>query len=442
MRASVNRAPNGLRFDTIAVLGAHDHAAALEARGSICEPLDFGPAQHFGSAEDMRACLAGETDGWVYGRIGNPTVQNLEVTLASLETYGSSIEGEAAATASGMFAIFAATSPFLKIDSQLPGSANIVVSAGCYGGTYMLFHERYQGDRGVEVRWVQPSAPAEVWADHIDAGTRFIFVETPSNPGLALIDVPALAKLAEQHSLPLIVDSTVATPALHRPLSQGADIVVHSASKTMSANGLSIAGALIARKNIRSRVGPEKLRENFARYVKNTVLREIGGTLSPFNALMTLTSLRSLRTNVDNFSASAERIAQFLNEHDAVESVQYPGLPGEFHALACRDLVLVDAEQAGKPLNRFGSLISFRPSGGPDAAFRTLDAMKLFWRANDLGRVKSTATIPAIATHGQLDESARLRATVPADLIRISIGQEHTDDLIADLDAALAEAST
>jgi O-acetylhomoserine/O-acetylserine sulfhydrylase-like pyridoxal-dependent enzyme len=428
-----------LRFNTIAVRGCHDETAALNSFGAMGEPLHFGPAQHFVSAEAMRAALCGESEGWIYGRLGNPTVDGLERVLAALEAYECGLQAEAAAVASGMAAVFLATNPFLTVQASGVSSANIVASAACYGGTFNLFQQRYQKERGIEIRWVRDPLSLDDWAARIDAGTRLLYVEMPSNPALAIVDVHGLSQLGTERDLPVIVDATVATPAVFRPLQAGADIVLHS-TKYMAANGLSLGGVLVAKCNIRSRVGPPSLRENFARYVKKTALRDIGCIISPFNALMTLVDLRGLRGRVDRMSLAGAKVAAYLAKHPAVTEVLYPGLsnhPG--HKIAARDMVLVDSDCEGKSReNRFGSLISFRPLGGAAGAAAFLDRLKIFWRANMLGLLKSTATIPAIATHQQLSEAERVLASVPPDLVRISVGEEAVDDLLADLEFALA----
>lgn len=426
-----------MRFDTIAVHGIYDAQAALANQGSINEPMFLSPAQHFADADEMEAALAYLTPAWTYTRIANPTVHYLEETLALLETYGSDLRASACATASGMAAVSMATEPFLAADASLP-TPNIVASAKCYGGTFMLFSRRYGEERGVEVRWVRDPLDVDEWVSKIDEGTRFVYGEMPSNPALAVFDIPAVARLAHANELPLIVDPTVATPALLRPLCMGADVVVHSLSKAMAGSGLAIAGALIARRTIPSRVGPDELREDFATYVKQLPFRDHGPAISPFNAMIALSDVRTVRSRMDAWSRGALAVASFLDEHPAVEHVSYPGLrsfPG--HELARRDLWLVDGDEEGRPVNRSGSLLAFDVHGGAEAARRAFDRLRLVWRATDLGRIKSVATIPAISTHQQQGNDGRALAGVPENQIRLSVGGEHSDDVIADLERAL-----
>jgi len=427
-----------MRFDTIAVHGIYDAQAALANQGSINEPLFLSPAQHFVESDQMECALAYRMPSWTYTRIANPTVHYLEETLALLETYGSEVRASACGTASGMAAVFMATEPFLSMDDSLP-PPNIVASAKCYGGTFMLFSERYGRERGVEIRWVCDPLDPDEWASKVDPGTRFVYGEMPSNPALAVFDIPVIAELAHAAGVPLIVDPTVATPALLRPLAMGADVVVHSLSKSMAGSGLAIGGALIARHDIPSRIGADGLHADFATHVKLLPFRDHGPAMSPFNALMTLADVRTVRSRIDAWSRGAMTVASFLETHPRVETVRYPGLasfPG--YGIARRDLWLADGDERGNPVNRYGPLLSFDVRGGDQAARAVFDRLELILRATDLGRIKSVATIPAISTHQQQGEAGRELGGVPSNQIRLSIGGEDPTDLIADLERALA----
>jgi O-acetylhomoserine/O-acetylserine sulfhydrylase-like pyridoxal-dependent enzyme len=285
------------------------------------------------------------------------------------------------------------------------------------------------------------SRDLDEWASKIDDNTRFLYGELPSNPGQAFFDLAAVAELAHRHGLPLIVDSTVATPALLRPLCHGADVVVQSVTKTLSSSGFGVAGAVIARKNLTCRYGSAEMCENFAMYLKKLPNRDNGPSLSPMTAILALNDMRTLRSKVDLFSRNTMKVAVFLSTHPQVEQVDYLGLPGHpLHELASRYLDLVDSEydeQYGKPVNRYGHLMSFRVKGGAAATRRVFDGLQRIWRATDLGRVKSVATIPAISTHQQQGEEGRKLADIPPNLIRLCVGGEHPDDIIADLDRAL-----
>ncbi len=423
------------RFDTIAVHGLYGAEGALANQGSIIEPAYFSSAQHFENSDQMEAALAYLAPAWAYSRISNPTLIYLEATLALLESYGYPGEATAHVTSSGMAAIAMATNPFLAGS----GPKNIVVSSKCYGGTFMLFDERYGKERGIEIRWIRDPLDLQQWADAIDENSRFLFGEIPSNPVLGVFDITAVAELAHQHELPLLVDSTLATPALTRPLCYGADIVIHSLSKSITSSGFGIGGALISRCDIPTRVGPPELRSDFAGYVKLLPARDYGPCMSPFNALMALSELRSIRSRMEQLSRNAMAVASVLAGHPQVESVSYPGLeadPG--HAVAKRYMRLVDSEVDGQLQERYGHLLSFCLRGGHQAARQVLDRLQLILRATDLGRIKSIATIPAISTHQQQGEAGRDLAGIPGNLIRLCVGGEHPEDLIADLEQALA----
>jgi len=431
------------RFDTIAVHGLYTMREAIENnQGSIIEPIYLSSSQGYRDSDEMEAALSYQIPSWAYSRIANPSLYYLEQTLALLEGYGLDAETSCCATSSGMSAIASATDPFLTVDPQRPGRPiNFVSTCQVYGGTFQQFSVRKMQERGIECRWVVDSSDLQEWESKIDGDTRFLYGELPSNPGQSFFDVRAVAELAHAHDLPLIVDSTVATPALLRPLAHGADIVVQSVTKTMTSSGFGIAGAVIARKDLVSRHGSDEMKADFATYLKLLPNRDNGPNLSPMNAILSLNDLRTLRSKVDLFSRSTMQVAEFLAGHPQVEQVHYLGLPGHpLHALASRYMVLVDSEhdaQYGSPVNRYGHLMSFCVRGGAPAARRTFDALQRIFRATDLGRVKSVATIPAISTHQQQGEQGRSLAGIPPNLVRLCVGGEHPDDIIADLAQAL-----
>jgi O-acetylhomoserine/O-acetylserine sulfhydrylase-like pyridoxal-dependent enzyme len=426
------------RFDTIAVHGMYDHVAAAANQGSLIEPAYLSPAQHFEDSDHLEAALGYLVPAWGYTRLANPTPHYLEETLALLETYGTDLTASALVTGSGMAAIHLATNALIAADPARPGApVNLVASARCYGGTFMLF-SRYAAERGIEVRWISDPLDTDAFEAAIDDATRFLFVEVPSNPALALADIPALADLAHANGLPLLVDSTVATPALLRPLSLGADIVLHSLSKAIGSSGLAIAGAVIARHDIPLRVGPDELRADFATQVKLLPSRDLGPALSPISALALISDLRTLRTRMDAWSRGTMKVARFLEAHPAVAHVSYPGLPSHpGHDLAARDFRLADGDADGHEVARYGTLLSFELRGGLPAARRAYDRLGLVFRATDLGRVKSVAVIPSISTHQQQGEEGRAVARIAPGLVRLSVGGEHPDDVIADLAQAL-----
>ncbi len=431
------------RFDTIAVHGLYTLQEATERnQGSIVEPIYLSTSQGYRDADEMEAALAYLIPTWCYSRIANPSIYYLEWTLAMLEGYGFAGETSCCATSSGMAAIMAAIEPLLvRVPGRESEAVSFVSSCQVYGGTFQQFSVR-QREKGNQVRWVRHPERIEEWAALIDGSTRFLYGELPSNPNIAFFDIAAVAELAHHHGIPLLVDATVATPALMRPLQFGADIVVHSVTKSMTASGFGIAGALISRRNITTNVPNEPMREDFASYVKFLPNRDNGPCLSPIQAVLTLNELRTLRARMDQLSRSTQQVAEYLVSHPGIERVDYLGLKDHpLHRLASRYMTLVDAEHDthyGRPVARYGHLLSFRVRGGAEPARRFFDALQQIFRATDLGRIKTVATIPAISTHQQQGEEGRSLADIPPNQVRLSIGAEHPDDIIADLDQALA----
>ncbi|HUU81968.1 MAG TPA: PLP-dependent transferase [Phycisphaerae bacterium] len=436
------------KFDTIAVHGLYNVEDAIEDyQGSIIEPIFMSTSQAYRDSDEMAAALAYLIPTWCYSRIANPSTYYYEWTLALLEGYGFDGETECCSTSSGMAAIMTAVQPFLvhkRHHAHEP--RNFVATAQCYGGTFQQFNVRLMEERDIECRWVEDSTNLDEWASKIDENTRFLYGELPSNPGLGFFDVQAVADLAHSHNLPLICDSTVATPALLRPICHGADIVVQSATKTLTSSGFGICGAVIARKGLVTNIDNDQLKNNFAIYIKYLPNRDYGPNLHPMQAIMTLNDMRTLRSKMDLLSRNTMKVAEYLGTHPQVDSVEYLGLPNHpHHELASKYMWLVDAEQDeqyGKPVNRYGHLMSFCVKGGPEPTRKFFDHLQRIWRATDLGRIKSVATIPAISTHQQQGEAGRKLAHIPPNLVRLCVGGEHPDDIIADLDQALNKVST
>lgn len=433
------------KFDTIAVHGVYSMQEALDFnQGSIIEPIYMSTSQAFRDSDEMEAALSYQIPTWCYSRIANPSMYYLEGVLAMLETYGSDISATCCATASGMAAIQSACDPFLSIDQKNPDAKmNFVATCQVYGGTFQQFAVRKHQERNVEWRKVINSANIEEWESKIDENTRFLYGEMPSNPGQAFFDLEKVIAVAKKHGIPLIIDNTVGTPALLRPLVWGADIVIQSVTKTLSSSGFGISGAVIARNNLdHLKIENDQLKANFGFYIKALPNRDNGPNISPMNAILTLNDIRTLRSKIDMMSRSTMKVSEFLSKHKHIEQVDYLGLESHpLHSLAKKYLVLVDSEfddMYKEKVNRFGHLMSFRVKGGAQAARDVFDGLERIWRATDLGRIKSVATIPAISTHSQQGEEGRKISDIPANLIRLCVGGEHPDDIIADLDQALA----
>ena len=431
-----------LKFDTIAVHGLYTVEEALsQNQGSIIEPLYLATAQAYRDSDEMEAALAYLIPTWCYTRIANPTTYYLEWVLALLEGYQTGYDTSCLVTASGMSAIMLAVDSFLVKQKEGAEKINFVSSLQLYGGTFQHFTVRKMKERGIEIRWVDHQDDIEEWKAKIDENTRFLYSEAPSNPQQSFCDIKALVELAHSWEIPFIIDSTCATPALMRPIAYGADIVIHSLTKSITSGGLAVGGALISRKPIATKIKNENplFKQSFAEYVKFLPYRDNGPAAAPLNALFALNDLRTLRSKMDLVSANSEKVAEYLSHHPKVYQVDYLWLESfPLHNLAKKYMRLVDSDDGkGNEINRYGHLLSFRVDGPPQNARKVFDNLKIIFRAGDLGRIKSIATIPAISTHLQQGEEARAKAGIPPQLIRLCVGAENPDDIIADLDQAL-----
>jgi len=432
-RAHRNRVRN-LRFDTIAVHGMYSAEEAFSGgQGGIIEPIFPSTSQAYRDSDEMEAALSYQIPTWCYSRIHNPTVFYLEETLALLESYGCDCDATGLCTSSGMAAIKQAIEPLLAKRSAGAENINFVSAAQTYGGTFQLFNVR-MAERGAEVRWVCEPWKLDQWEPLIDEGTRFLYAEIPSNPQQAFADIQAVADLAHRHGIPLIVDSTIATPALMRPLEHGADIVVHSLSKTAGAGGCAISGAVIARHGMVSRHLDDDVKTDYGLWLKLWPFRDSGPSVSPTAAHTILGEVRTLRLKMEQMSKNTMTVARFLADHPRVERVDYLGLEDHpLHGLASRYMRVVD-----DGTRSFGHLMSFNVLGTAEDTRVFFDGLQRTWRATDLGRIKTVATIPAISTHLQQGEEGRCLAGIPNNMVRLCVGAEHADDTIADLDQALA----
>ena len=431
-----------LKFDTLAVHGLYSVDEALNLnQGAVIEPLYLSTSQAYRDSDELEAALSYLIPTWCYTRIANPTTYYLEWTLALLEGYQTGYDTSCVVTSSGMSAIQSAVDPFLVKQKRDDKKINFVSSVQVYGGTYQLFSKRKMEERGIEVRWIAHPEDINEWKLKIDENTRLLYVEAPSNPQQSFCDIKKVAELAHSWEIPFIFDATCATPALMRPIAHGADIVVHSLTKSITSGGFAIGGALISKKPITTKIKNDHplFKESFAEYVKFLPYRDTGPAASPTNAIFALNDLRLLRTKMDLVSKNCQDVAEYLENHPKVYQVDFLGLPRfPLHPLAKKYMKLVDSDdgQDGE-INRFGHLMSFRVDGPPQNARKVFDGLKLIFRATDLGRIKSVATIPAISTHLQQGEDARSMADVPPHLIRLCVGGEAPEDIIADLDQAL-----
>ncbi|MCF7202907.1 O-succinylhomoserine sulfhydrylase [Pseudomonas oligotrophica] len=387
---------DGVGLDTLAVRAGQRRTPEAEHG----EPLFFTSSYVFRSAADAAACFAGEVPGNVYSRYTNPTVRTFEERIAALEG-----AEQAVATASGMAAILA------MVMSLCSAGDHILVSRSVFGATVSLF-DKYFKRFGVEVDYV-PLTDYEAWRAAFKANTRLVFVESPSNPLAELVDIARLAELCHAKGALLAVDNCFCTPVLQQPLALGADLVIHSATKYIDGQGRCLGGVVAGR----------------SEHMKEVVgfLRTAGPTLSPFNAWVFLKGLETLRLRMQAHCASAQALAEWLEQQPGVQKVFYAGLPSHpQHDLARRQQ------------KAFGAVLSFEVAGGKEGAWRFIDATRLISITANLGDSKSTITHPATTTHGRLSPEDRARAGISDSLVRIAVGLEELDDLKADLARGLA----
>ena len=391
----------------------------------------FDNTQHGADLFDLKV------EGNIYTRIMNPTNGVLEARIAAMEGGIGAL-----ALSSGMAAI---TYSLMTIAEQ---GDNFVTTTRLYGGTYNLFAHTMP-NFGIQPRFV-PSNDLDAMASNIDDKTKAIFCETIGNPAGDIADLGPIADLAHQHGIPVIVDSTVATPYLCRPFEFGADIIVHSLTKYLGGHGTTIGGVLVDSGKFPWADHPNRFQRlidpdpsyhgvsytealGAAAYIgraRVVPLRNMGSALSPFSAFQVLQGIETLPLRMDRHCENAAAVAQHLVEHEKVSWVRYAGLP-DHH----------DYELAGKYVDgRPAGILSFGIEGGREAGARFIDALKLVVRLVNIGDAKSLACHPATTTHRQLAGEELASAGVTEDLVRLSIGIEHIDDILADIDQALASA--
>ncbi len=357
------------------------------------------------SVDQYTRISQGLEPGYHYGRTMNPTVDVLQKRLAALEG------GERAlATASGMHGVFALTYHLAKVGDE------IVTSHMIYGEAYRLFFQLAPERMGITPRFVENPADLEDWERQITPKTRFVWAETPSNPTLFVTDIAGLAEITHAHNVPLIVDSTLATPCLLRPLDLGADIVLHSLTKFICGNGTIVGGAVI---------GSDELIAD----LRKSTLGYIGATMSPFDAWLTLMSMETLPSRIVQHCSSTEQVAAFLAQHSRVRSVNYPSLPDHpQHELAMHQMP-----------DGCGGMMSFVVEGRTDGATTVMESFQMIPIAVTFGTSRTIATHPASHTHFPMTPEEREAAGVFDGLIRLSVGHEDAKDIIADLEQALGK---
>jgi len=350
----------------------------------------------FGSAEEAWLRFTGQEPGNIYSRFTNPTVNAFQERLALME------KGERClAFASGMAAIMAVGMGLLKAGDH------VLCSRGVFGNTVMMF-QNYFSKFGVETDFVDLTDPA-AWEAGIKSNTRFLFLETPSNPLTEIADIKLLADIAHRHGCLLIVDNCFCTPALQKPLELGADIVVHSATKYIDGQGRCVGGAVVASEEI--------IEKHIYPY-----LRTGGATMSPFNAWVFVSGLETLGIRMKAHCESAQALSLWLEQQPGVAKVHYPGLASH-----------PQHELAKRQQSHFGGIVSFELTGGKEHAWKLIDATQMVSITANLGDVKTTITHPATTTHGRLTPEARIAAGIKDGLVRVSVGLENIEDIKNDL---------
>lgn len=417
-------------------LSLHGGQAPDPTTGSRAVPIYQTTSYVFHDTDHAESLFSLDEPGNIYSRIGNPTVEVFEKRMALLE------EGVAAvATSSGMSAIT------LSILNLASAGDEIVAGANLYGGTYNLFAvtlPRY----GINVKFVDPTDP-ENFKNAITDKTKAVFGETIGNPGLQVLDIEAVAAISHAADVPLIVDNTFATPHTCKPITLGADIVVHSATKWIGGHGTSIGGVVVdgGRFNWNLEKFPEFTEPDssyngiryasdfgtlaFSTKIRVQLLRDFGATLSPTNAFHLIQGLETLHVRVERHNENAEKLARFLSDHPAVEWVTYPGLKSHpSHEIAKRTFK-----------NGFGSIITFGIKGGKSAGKKLIDNVALWSHVANVGDAKSLIIHPASTTHQQLTKEQLEETGVYEELVRLSVGIESVRDIQNDLNQALTKAT-
>ncbi len=422
-------------FETLALHAGQHKDDASPSRGVS---IHRTTAYNFRDTEHAANLFGLKELGYIYTRLQNPTQNVLEERLAALDGGAAAL-----ALASGTSAVY------YSIINLARNGDEIVASKYLYGGTYTMFNDILP-QYGITVRLVDPLNLKEI-EGAINKKTRAIFIETIGNPALIVPDFDGIAGVARKHRLPVIADATFTTPYLFRPLDHGVDIVVHSLTKWIGGHGTAIGGAVVDSgafnwddPRFANLVEPDASYHNL-RYaydlgdlsplayilrMRLVPLRNLGAAISPDNAWIFLQGLETLPLRMKRHSENAAAVADFLSDHDDVEWIWYPGLPGS-----------PGHENAKKYLkNGYGGMVAFGIKGGRDAGERFINSLELFSHVANVGDAKSLAIHPASTTHSQLSDEQQRQANLPPELVRLSIGLEHPDDIVADLKGAFRAA--
>ena len=421
------------KFETLQLhVGQENPDSATDARSV---PIYQTTSYVFHDSQDAADRFALKAAGNIYGRLTNPTQDIFERRIAALENGSAAL-----AVASGAAAVtYVAQALAHKGD-------HIVAATTIYGGTFNLFEHTLK-DYGIDTTFVDPTKGEEIFEKAIQDNTQFIFIETVGNPNATLIDIQKVADIAHKHKIPLVIDNTFATPYLVRPFEYGADIVVHSATKFIGGHGTTLGGIIVESGKFDWEksgkfswlVEPNPSYHGvsfykalgaaaFVTYIRAILLRDMGAAISPFNAFLLLQGTETLSLRVERHVENALKVAEYLSKNPKVEKVNHPSLKNH-----------PDHKLYKKYFPNGGiSIFTFEIKGGADAAKKFIDNLKIFSLLANVADVKSLVIHPASTTHSQMTESELLASGITPATIRLSIGTEHIDDIISDLDAGFA----
>lgn len=418
------------KLDTLCVQAGYSPKTGESRIPGVCQSTTF----FYGDSHAMADCFDLKSDGYFYSRLSNPTVSAFENRVAALEDGVCAI-----GCSSGMSATTLATLTVAGVGD------NVLISQACYGGTFNLFGTTLP-KVGIECRFFDPDDSAENIEKLIDDRTKFILAETVANPAIVILDFDKISAIAKKHSLLFIVDNTLATPVLCRPKKFGANIVIHSSSKYLDGHAAALGGMIVELGNFNFKGNPRYASFNvpdesyhglvyadlpvaFGTKCRAQMIRDIGAIMAPMNAYISYLGCDTLALRMERHSSNAKKVAAYLHNHPKIEWVKHASLPdNKYHALAEKYLP-----------NGQGGMMSFGIKGDVKACAKFMESLKLITQETHVADVRSCVLHPASTTHRQLSAEDLVKAGVPENLVRLSVGIENPDDIIADLDQALAK---
>ena len=418
------------KLDTLCVQAGYSPKTGESRIPGICQSTTF----FYGDSQAMADCFDLKSDGYFYSRLSNPTVSAFENRVAALEDGVCAI-----GCSSGMSATTLATLTVAGVGD------NVLISQACYGGTFNLFGTTLP-KVGIECRFFDPDDSAENIEKLIDDRTKFILAETVANPAIVILDFDKISAIAKKHSLLFIVDNTLATPILCRPKKFGANIVIHSSSKYLDGHAAALGGMIVDLGNFNFKDNPRYASFNvpdesyhglvyadlpvaFGTKCRAQMIRDIGAIMAPMNAYISYLGCDTLALRMERHSSNAKKVAAYLHNHPKIEWVKHASLPdNKYHALAEKYLP-----------NGQGGMMSFGIKGDVKTCAKFMESLKLITQETHVADVRSCVLHPASTTHRQLSAEDLVKAGVPENLVRLSVGIENPDDIISDLDQALSK---